>query len=37
MWLGVDYYPEQWNPELMDADMDTIKAMLFALRSFPGI
>lgn len=27
MWLGVDYYPEQWNPELMDADMDTIKEM----------
>lgn len=27
MWLGVDYYPEQWNPALMDADMDTIKEM----------
>ena len=27
MWLGVDYYPEQWDPALMDADMDTIKEM----------
>lgn len=27
MWLGVDYYPEQWDPSLMDADMDTIKEM----------
>lgn len=24
MWLGVDYYPEQWDPALMDADMDTM-------------
>ena len=24
MYLGVDYYPEQWNPAMMDADMDTI-------------
>ncbi len=24
MWLGVDYYPEQWNEELMDKDLDTI-------------
>lgn len=24
MWLGVDYYPEQWPVEMMDADMDTI-------------
>lgn len=24
MWLGVDYYPEQWDPALMEADMDAI-------------
>ena len=24
MWLGVDYYPEQWDPAFMDADMDTM-------------
>lgn len=24
MWLGVDYYPEQWNTDVMDADMDNI-------------
>lgn len=24
MWLGVDYYPEQWDPALMDSDMDAI-------------
>ena len=24
MWLGVDYYPEQWDPSLMEADMDAI-------------
>lgn len=24
MWLGVDYYPEQWDASLMDQDMDTI-------------
>lgn len=22
--LGVDYYPEQWNPSLLEADLDTI-------------
>ena len=27
MLLGVDYYPEQWDPSLMDADMDTIIEM----------
>lgn len=27
MLLGVDYYPEQWDPALMDADMDTIREM----------
>ncbi len=27
MWLGVDYYPEQWDSNLMDTDMDTIKEM----------
>lgn len=27
MWLGVDYYPEQWDPALMEADMDTILEM----------
>ena len=27
MWLGVDYYPEQWDSVLMDADMDTIREM----------
>ncbi len=24
MYLGVDYYPEQWDPALMEADMDNI-------------
>jgi len=24
MWLGVDYYPEQWDPSMMDGDLDTI-------------
>ncbi|MCQ2508092.1 MAG: beta-galactosidase [Dorea sp.] len=24
MWLGVDYYPEQWDPSLLDQDLDTI-------------
>lgn len=27
MWLGVDYYPEQWDESLMEADMDTILEM----------
>jgi len=27
MWLGVDYYPEQWDIALMEADMDTIVEM----------
>lgn len=27
MWLGVDYYPEQWDPALMEADMDAILEM----------
>lgn len=27
MLLGVDYYPEQWDPSLMEADMDTIREM----------
>ena len=27
MLLGVDYYPEQWDPSLMEADMDTILEM----------
>lgn len=24
MWLGVDYYPEQWDPALLEEDLDTI-------------
>lgn len=24
MWLGVDYYPEQWDSSMIDADMDNI-------------
>lgn len=24
MWLGVDYYPEQWDTSLMEQDLDTI-------------
>ncbi len=24
MWLGVDYYPEQWDPSLLEEDLDTI-------------
>lgn len=27
MLLGVDYYPEQWDPSLMEADMDTMVEM----------
>ncbi|MCF0136977.1 MAG: beta-galactosidase, partial [Oscillospiraceae bacterium] len=27
MYLGVDYYPEQWAPELMEADLDNIVEM----------
>ncbi|MCI8506485.1 MAG: beta-galactosidase [Lachnospiraceae bacterium] len=27
MLLGVDYYPEQWNPSLMEKDMDTMVEM----------
>lgn len=27
MLLGVDYYPEQWDPALMDADMDAIREL----------
>ncbi|WP_325199216.1 beta-galactosidase [Oscillibacter sp.] len=27
MLLGVDYYPEQWDPALMNADMDVIREM----------
>lgn len=27
MWLGVDYYPEQWDPALMEDDMETIREM----------
>ncbi len=27
MYLGVDYYPEQWDSALMEADMDTIREM----------
>ena len=24
MWLGVDYYPEQWDSSLLEKDLDTI-------------
>lgn len=27
MLLGVDYYPEQWDPARMEADMDTIREL----------
>ncbi len=27
MMLGVDYYPEQWDPALMEADLDAIREM----------
>lgn len=27
MWLGVDYYPEQWDISLLDEDLDTIKEL----------
>ncbi len=27
MWLGVDYYPEQWDASLLDDDLDTIKEL----------
>ena len=27
MLLGVDYYPEQWDPSLMDADLDRIREL----------
>lgn len=25
MWLGVDYYPEQWDPAQMESDLDAIR------------
>ena len=24
MWLGVDYYPEQWHADMLEQDLDTI-------------
>lgn len=27
MLLGVDYYPEQWDPALMDADLDAVREL----------
>ena len=24
MWLGVDYYPEQWHADMLERDLDTI-------------
>ena len=27
MYLGVDYYPEQWDRSLIDADLATIREM----------
>ena len=24
MWLGVDYYPEQWEISILEKDLDTI-------------
>ncbi len=24
MWLGVDYYPEQWSPSMLEGDLDNI-------------
>ena len=24
MWLGVDYYPEQWDISMIDKDLDNI-------------
>lgn len=27
MWLGVDYYPEQWDVSMMDSDLDNIIEM----------
>ena len=24
MWLGVDYYPEQWEPSMLEEDLDNI-------------
>lgn len=27
MWLGVDYYPEQWDEKMMEQDLDTIVEM----------
>ena len=27
MWLGVDYYPEQWDPSLLEEDLDTIREL----------
>ena len=40
MLLGVDYYPEQWNIDLMEQDMDTIVEMgcnVIRIVNFPGI
>ena len=27
MWLGVDYYPEQWDKSMIDSDLDNIVEM----------
>ena len=27
MWLGVDYYPEQWDASLLESDLDTIREL----------
>lgn len=27
MWLGVDYYPEQWDKSMIDSDLDNILEM----------
>lgn len=27
MWLGVDYYPEQWDASLLEQDLDTIREL----------
>lgn len=40
MLLGVDYYPEQWDPSLMDADLDNIVELgsnVIRIADFAGV
>ena len=32
MWLGVDYYPEQWDPGRMEEDLESGPAAMLGIR-----